>query len=170
VRVRSREVPRHPRSSPPAYGEIRASKRGVEPSLRKVQPTSPQHKAKSAASIQDARKGTTGSRAWHDWAKAREGVKRLEMQPQRTRRRKGRGMVGESSWEQERPVSAPTVRPGGTANPEGGLGATDLISGLPAKWASAERESERPIVPRMARTTEPRRREGAALGRRVRRG
>jgi hypothetical protein len=43
-----------------------------------------------------------------------EGVKRLEMQPRRTRRRKGRGMVGESSWEQERPVSAPAVRPFGS--------------------------------------------------------
>src|SRR5207247_8746918 len=53
----------HPRSSPPAYGEIRASKRGVEPSLRKVQLTSPQHEAKSAASLVDARKGATGSRA-----------------------------------------------------------------------------------------------------------
>ena len=40
-----------------------------------------------------------------------EGVKCLEMQPRRTRRRKGRGMVGQPSWEQERPVSAPTVRP-----------------------------------------------------------
>ena len=46
-----------------------------------------------------------------------EGVKRLEMQPRRTRRRKGRGMVGESSWEQERPVSAPAVRPLGKASP-----------------------------------------------------
>ena len=45
-----------------------------------------------------------------------EGVKRLEMQPRRTRRRKGRGMVGKSSWEQERPVSAPTVRLDGDAN------------------------------------------------------
>jgi hypothetical protein len=44
-------------------------------------------------------------------AKAMEGVKRLEMQPRRTRRRKGRGMVGKPSWEQERPVSAPAVRP-----------------------------------------------------------
>ena len=131
MQVRSREVPRHPRSSPPAYGEIRASKRGVEPSLRKVQPTSPQHKAKSAASIQDARKGTTGSRARHYWAKAMEGVKRLEMQPRRTRRRKGRGMVGESSWEQERPVSAPAVRPLGKADRAGGLGATNPISGEP---------------------------------------
>jgi hypothetical protein len=39
-----------------------------------------------------------------------EGVKRLEMPPRRTRRRKGRGMVGQPSWEQERPVSAPAVR------------------------------------------------------------
>jgi hypothetical protein len=116
MQVRSREVPRHPRSSPPAYGEIRASKRGVEPSLRKAQPASPQRKAKSAASLVDARKGATGSRARHDEAKAMEGVKCLEMQPRRTRRRKGRGMVGQSSWEQERPVSAPTVRLDGNAN------------------------------------------------------
>ena len=39
-----------------------------------------------------------------------DGVKRLEMQPPRTRRRKGRGMVGQPSWEQERSVSAPAVR------------------------------------------------------------
>jgi hypothetical protein len=60
-----------------------------------------------------------------------EGVKRLEMQPRRTRRRKGRGMVGESSWEQERPVSAPAVRPDGKASLWGGLGATNPISGAP---------------------------------------
>ena len=60
-----------------------------------------------------------------------EGVKRLEMQPQRTRRRKGRGMVGELSWEQERPVSAPTVRPNGNASPPGGLGASNPISEEP---------------------------------------
>ncbi len=117
-------------SSPPACGEIRASQRGVEPSIRKVQPTSLQHEAKSAASMRNARKGTTGSRAWHDGAKAMEGVKRLEMQPRRTRRRKGRGMVGEPSWEQERPVSAPAVRPRG-ADRSGGLGASNPISGLP---------------------------------------
>src|SRR6266542_1965154 len=152
------------------FGEIRALKRGVEPSLRKVQLTSPQHQAKSAASLWNARKGATGSRAWHDLAKATEGVKCLEMQPRRTRRRKGRGMVRESSWEQERPVSAPTVRPNGNASPPGGLGASNPISTGRAKWGRAERESERPIVPRMARTTEPRRREGAALGRRARRG
>jgi hypothetical protein len=34
------------------------------------------------------------------------------------------------------------------ANPGGGLGATDPISGVPAKWARAERESERPILPK----------------------
>src|SRR6266536_1788611 len=76
-----------------------------------VQPTSPQHEVKSAASLNDARKGATGSRVRHDETKAMEGVKRLEMQPRRTRRRKGRGMVGQPSWEQERPVSAPAVRP-----------------------------------------------------------
>ncbi len=114
-----------------------------------MQLTSPQHEAKSAASKWNARKGATGSRAWHDLAKAMEGVKRLEMQPRRTRRRKGRGMVGESSWEQERPVSAPAVRSLG-CQLRGGLGASSPISGVPVKWARAERESEReserPIV------------------------
>ena len=56
-------------------------------------------------------------------------------------------MVGQPVWEQERPVSAPAERPWG-CHPEGGLGATDPISGTTAKWARAERESERPIVPR----------------------
>ena len=55
-------------------------------------------------------------------------------------------MVGQPSWEQERPVSAPAVRPAG-CHPAGGLGATNPISGVPAKWGRAERESERPIVP-----------------------
>jgi len=98
-------------------------------------------------------------------AKAMEGVKRLDMQPRRTRRRKGRGMVGQPSWEQERPVSAPAVRPRGMLTRDGGLGAPSPISGLPAKWARAERESERPVVPTMARTTQPRLWEGAVLGR-----
>src|SRR5439155_12614392 len=40
-------------------------------------------------------------------------------------------MVGESSWEQERPVSAPAVRPLGKADRAGGLGATNPISGEP---------------------------------------
>jgi hypothetical protein len=101
---------------------------------------------KSAASIADSRKGAIGSRARHYGAKAMEGVKRLEMQPRRTRRRKGRGMVGEPSWEQERPVFAPAVRPVGKPTRNGGLGASDPISGLPAKGARAERESERPIL------------------------
>jgi hypothetical protein len=79
-------------------------------------------------------------------AKAMEGVKRLEMQPRRTRRRKGRGMVGQPAWEQERPVSAPAVRPRG-CQLRGGLGAPNPISGGRVKWGRAERESERPIVP-----------------------
>ena len=169
MQVRSEEGPSHLCSSPPAFGESWASKRGVEPSLRKVQPASPQHQVKSAASKCDARKGATGSRAWHYGAKAMEGVKRLDMQPRRTRRRKGHGMVGQPSWEQERPVSAPAVRPVG-CHPTGGLGASSPISGLPAKWGRAERESERPVVPTMARTTEPRLWKGAALGRCVWRG
>jgi Phage integrase family len=54
--------------------------------------------------------------------------------------------VGQPSREQERPVSAPAERPWG-CYPEGGLGAPSPISGNPVKWARAERESERPIVP-----------------------
>jgi hypothetical protein len=96
VRVRPREVPRHPRSSPPACGEIRASKRGVEPSSRKVQSTSPQHQAKSAASLTDSRKGATGSRAWHYGAKAMDGVKHLERNPQEP------GGVRDAEWWESR--------------------------------------------------------------------
>jgi hypothetical protein len=42
-----------------------------------------------------------------------EGVKSLEVQPRSTLRRRGRGMVRQPSWEQERAVSAPAVRPVG---------------------------------------------------------
>jgi len=77
--------------------------------------------------------------------KAMEEVKRLEMQPRRTQRRKGRGTLAQPSWEQERPVSAPAVRSGG-CHPSGGLGATSPISRVPVKWVRAERESERRVV------------------------
>jgi hypothetical protein len=52
--------------------------------------------------------------------------------------------VRQPSWEQERPVSAPAVRPVG-CHLTGGLGASNPISGIPVKWVRAERESERPI-------------------------
>jgi hypothetical protein len=55
-------------------------------------------------------------------------------------------MVRQPSWEQERPVSAPAVRSLG-CHLRDGLGATNPISGIPVKWARAERESERPVVP-----------------------
>jgi len=70
----------------------------------------------------------------------------LEQQPPRTQRRRGRGTLAQPSWEQERPVSAPAVRPGG-CHPLGGLGAPSPISRRTVKWARAERESERRIVP-----------------------
>jgi hypothetical protein len=70
----------------------------------------------------------------------------VEMQPRRTPRRKGRGTVAQPSWEQERPVSAPAVRPVG-CHPAGGPGASDPISDDLVKWVRAERESERPVVP-----------------------
>ena len=53
VRVRSEEGPSRLCSSPPAFGGIRALKRGVKPSPGnrvRVQLTSPQHEAKPAAS------------------------------------------------------------------------------------------------------------------------
>jgi hypothetical protein len=74
----------------------------------------------------------------------------LEAQPRGTPRRRGRGTVGQPSWEQERPVSAPAERPWG-CHPEGGLGASSPISGNPVKGVRAERESERPIVLLMPR-------------------
>jgi hypothetical protein len=54
-------------------------------------------------------------------------------------------MVRQPSWKQERPVSAPAVRPVG-CHPTGGLGASNPISRQTAKWVRAERESERRTV------------------------
>jgi hypothetical protein len=56
-------------------------------------------------------------------------------------------MVRQSSWKQERPVSAPAVRPVG-CHPTGGLGASNPISHQTAKWVRAEREWERPVLPK----------------------
>ena len=123
-------------------------KRGVELAEGRVQTTSPQHEAKPAASRKNARKGATGSRAWDCQAKAREEVKPLEEQPRRTPRRKGRGMVGQPSWEQERPVSALAVRPAGR-HPGRWPRSHEPYKRATVKWGSAERESERPIVPVM---------------------
>ncbi len=69
------------------------------------------------------------------------------------------------SWEQERTVSAPAVRSLG-CHLKGGLGASSPISGIPVKWARAERESERPILP--TKRGNARGWEGAVLGLRVR--
>ncbi len=70
----------------------------------------------------------------------------MEAQPRGTLRRRGCGTVRQPSWEQERPDSAPAVRPLG-CHLKGGLGASNPISGIPVKWARAERESERLVVP-----------------------
>jgi hypothetical protein len=69
----------------------------------------------------------------------------LEMQPRRTQRRRGRGTLAQPSWEQERAVSAPAVRPMG-CQPRGGLGEPSPISRRTAKWVRAERQSERCVV------------------------
>src|SRR5215467_11934506 len=111
----------------------------------KVQASGPQHEAKPAASISPLREETN----WEpSLGAADEGHGRgedLEQQPPRTQRRRGRGTLAQPSWEQERPVSAPAVRPGG-CHPLGGLGAPSPISRRTVKWARAERESERRIV------------------------
>jgi hypothetical protein len=160
VKVQPGEVPRHPCSSPPAFGETRATKRGVKPSPGGCKPPVRSMKRSLPRRKKDpSRGGTTGSRAWSAEVKAREGVKRLGVQPRRTLRRRGPGTVGQPRWEQERPVSAPAVRPQG-CHLRGGLGATNPISVRSAKWGRAERESEEVIVPSKPRTTEPWQREG----------
>ena len=142
MQVRSKEVPRHPRSSPPAFGETWASKRGVEPSLGGCKPAVRSMKGSLPRREFRLCKEPTGSRVSCNQTKATEGVKSLETQPRGTQRRRGRGMVRQPSWEQEMPVSAPAVRPVG-CYPTGGLGAANPISRRTAKRASAERESER---------------------------
>src|SRR5215468_3186109 len=69
----------------------------------------------------------------------------LERQPPRTQRRRGRGTLAQPSWEQERAVSAPAVRPTG-CQVVGGLGAPSPISRVTVKWVRAERQSERRTV------------------------
>ena len=54
------------------------------------------------------------------------------MQPRRTRRRKGRGTLVQPLWEQERPVSAPAVRPLGR-HPRRWTGSDE-----PDKWSPRE--------------------------------
>jgi len=54
--------------------------------------------------------------------------------------------LAQPSWEQERAVSAPAVRPAG-CQLAGGLGAPSPISRVTAKGVRAERQSERPVVP-----------------------
>ena len=80
VEVRPKEGPSHLRSSPPAFGETWASKRGVKPSLGGCNPPVRSIK-RSLPRREPCPKGRTGSRAWIYWAKAMEGVKCLEMQP-----------------------------------------------------------------------------------------
>ena len=148
VEVRPKEVPRHLCSSPPAFGETWASKRGVEPSTSgRCKPAVRSMKRSLPRRKSPLREEPTGSRALERWAKAREEVKNLEQQPRRTQRRRGRGTLVQPSWEQERPVSAPAVR-STRCQLAGGLGASSPISRVTVKWVRAERESERRIVPR----------------------
>ena len=145
MKVRPKEEPSHLCSSPPAFGETWASKRGVEPSLGGCKPAVRSMKRSLPRRKSWLRKESTGSRVTCDQTKATEGVKRLEMQPRRTQRRRGRGTLAQPSWEQERAVSAPAVRPAG-CQLAGGLGALSLISRVTAKWVRAERQSEWRVV------------------------
>ena len=127
VEVRPKEVPRHLRSSPPASGETWASKRGVEPSSGGCKPAVRSMKRSLPRRNSLLRKEPTGGRVREGETKAKDGVKSLERQPRRTQRRKGRGTLAQPSWEQERAVSAPAVRPVG-CQLAGGLGAPSPIS------------------------------------------
>ena len=113
VQVRPKEGPSHLCSSPPAFGETRALERGVEPSQGGCKPPVRSIKRSLPRRKENLLREPTGSRARVCWAKATEGVKRLEMQHRRTLRRKGRGTVAQPSWEQERPVFAPAAVPDG---------------------------------------------------------
>jgi len=144
VQVRPKEEPSHLRSSPPTFGETWASKRGVEPSSGGCKPAVRSMKRSLPRRKSWLRMESTGSRVACDQTKATEGVKRLGMQPRRTQRRRGRGTLAQPSWKQERPVSAPAVRPVG-CHPMGGRGAPSPTSRQTAKWVRAERESERLI-------------------------
>jgi hypothetical protein len=97
---------------------------GCKPPVRSIKRSLPRR--------EPSPKGRTGSRARIYWVKAREGVKCLEMQPRGTPRRMGHGTVGQPSWEQERPVSAPAVRPLGR-HPRRWTGSDE-----PDKWRPRE--------------------------------
>ena len=168
VEVRPKEGPSHLCSSPSAFGETWASEYGVKSALGGRKPPVRSMKRSLPRRKEFPRQGSTGSRAWCTLAKAMEGVKCLEVQPPRTRRRRGRGTVAQRSWEQERPVSAPAVRPA-RRHLAGGRGTANRINSEPVKEGSAERESEWPIVLAIPWTTQPRGREGATLDRCVQR-
>src|SRR5215471_18821925 len=108
----------------------------------KGQASGPQHEAKPAASISPLREETN----WEpSLGAADEGHGRagdLEQQPPGTQRRRGRGTLAQPSWDQERAVAAPAVRPVG-CQLAGGRGAPNPIRPVTVKWARAERQSER---------------------------
>ena len=166
-----RRTSRLPRQSPtlhlcsslPAFGETRASKRRVEPSLGGCNLPVRSMKRSLPRREDFPRKGPTGSRARWPWAKAREGVKSLEGQPRRTPRRMGRGTVAPSVWEQERPVSAPAARPCGR-HPRG-AGSDEPYKRRPREVGESGAGVGAAHSTAEPATAEARGREGAALGR-----
>ena len=87
----------------------------------------------------------------------------MEMQPRRTQRRRGRGTLAQPSWEQERAVSAPAVRPAG-CHPAGGLGASNPISRRNGEVGESGAAVGAVHSTVDALAAEPGPREGAALG------
>jgi hypothetical protein len=128
-----------------AGGETWASKRGVNPSQEGCRLLVRSIKRSVRRRKETPARRPTGSRARQGEAKARGGQS-LEGQSRGNPRRRGRGTLGQISWEQESPVSALAERLVGWP-PTGGQGASSPISGNPVKWVRVERESERPIVP-----------------------
>ncbi len=131
---------------------------GCKPTVRSMKRSLPRR--------QTTPQGATGSRVPSPRTKAREGVKRLERQPRRTQRRRGRGTLAQPSWEQERPVSAPAEETRGVPT-RGWPGSAEPYkqrscevgesgAGVGAAHSTAE-----------AVAAEPRKREGAVLGLRV---
>ena len=115
---------------------------------------SPQHQAKPAASLFCRETGTRGSRAVTRTAKATEGTLELGAGAEEP---SGAWGVEWSDGCRGNWRDPPRSRPAGS-------GACPPITGN-GKWRAAERESEGVVLPLMAGTTQPGRREGPLLHR-----
>ncbi len=107
-----RVMTKQPGSWWPAEGETRTSKRHDKGPLGVERVIGPyDEKSCRVVTFHPALQGPSGSRASVGEAKAMDGAKRLDVQHQRTRRRKGNGTITRPVTEQERSVSAPARWP-----------------------------------------------------------